>query len=119
MDRKALSRQYKETRRPIGVFRVRNTVSEKALIGASTDLPSRLNRDRFQLSIGRHSNRALQDDWNRLGPEAFVFEILDTLTPSGRPGWDPAEDLRALEELWLERLSPYGEQGDNPGPTRC
>ena len=116
MDRKALIRQYKETRRPIGVFRVRNTVNGKSLVGASTDVPSMLNRQRAQLQMSVHANRTLQNDWNVLGSEAFEFEVLDTLTPPERADWDPSEDLRVLEELWLERLSPFGDRGYNPDP---
>ena len=40
----------------------------------------------------------------RHGPDAFTFEVLDLLEPDGRPGRDPAADLRALEELWVEEL---------------
>ncbi len=113
MDRKALIRQYKETARPMGVFRVHNTFSDKSFVGRSRDLPSILNRQRFQLSSGGHPNHLLQEDWNRLGPEAFVFEVVDTLKPSEKPGSDPEDDLRELEALWLEKLSPYGDRGYN------
>ncbi len=113
MDRKELIRQYKETPRPMGVFRVHNTVADKSFVGRSPDLPSMLNRQRFQLSSGGHPNHALQQDWDRLGPEAFVFEVVDTLSAPEKPNSDPAEDLRELEALWLERLSPYGERGYN------
>ncbi len=113
MDRKALIRQYKETPRPVGVFRVHNTVSNKSFVGRSRDLPSMLNRQRFQLSSGGHPNHLLQEDWNRLGPGAFVFEVVDTLKPSENPDGEPDDDLRELEALWLEKLSPYGEQGYN------
>jgi len=112
MDRKALIRQYKETRKTAGVFRVRNLTSEKALVGSSADVPSMLNRERAQLRTGTHMNRALQSDWTTLGADAFAFEILDTLTPpADRPDWDPTEDLRLLEEMWLDKLQPFGPRG--------
>ncbi len=97
----------------MGVFRVHNTVSDKSFVGRSRDLPSMLNRQRCQLSSGGHPNHLLQEDWNRLGPEAFVFEVVDTLKPSEKPGSDPEDDLRELEALWLEKLSPYGDRGYN------
>jgi len=105
MDRKAKIRAYKETPRPMGVFRVRNVVSGRWLIGRSVDLPAALNRQRAQLRLGGHTNRALQADWNELGAEAFAFDVLDTLTRSDAPGYDPADDLRALEAMWEERLT--------------
>ncbi len=54
MDRKALIRQYKETPRPMGVYRIRNTKTSQALIGTSLDVPSMLNRHRAQLGLGAH-----------------------------------------------------------------
>jgi hypothetical protein len=119
MDRKALIREYKESRRPMGVYRVRNTVNGRSLVGASADLPAMLNRHRAQLRLGAHANRALQRDWNEFGPQAFEFHILDTLTAPDRPDYDPSDDLRILEELWLEKLSPFEGQGYNAKPKRA
>jgi len=65
MDRKAIIREYKESRRPMGVFQVRNTVTSQVFIGASTDLPAMLNRQRAQLRLGAHVNRRLQADCRR------------------------------------------------------
>ena len=113
MDRKALIRQYKESRRPMGVFRVRNTADGRSLVGTSIDLPAMLNRQRAQLRLGAHPNRALQKDWNELGAEAFEFVIVDTLAPPDAPDYDPSGDLRVLEGLWLEKLSPFDERGYN------
>jgi len=108
VDRKASIRQYKESRRPMGVWRVHNTVADRSLLGSSVDLPSMLNRQQSQLRFGGHPCRQLQEDWNRLGPAAFVFEVLDTLKPVDESGYDPAEDLRVLLDLWKERLGTSG-----------
>jgi len=116
MDRKALVRDYKNTPRPMGVYRVRNTANGKAFIGTARDLPGILNSQRAQLRMGSHMNRALQRDWNELGPGAFEFEVLDTLEPRDAPGYDPRDDLRALEALWLDRLQLYGEAGYHTPP---
>jgi GIY-YIG catalytic domain len=102
--RRELIREYKETPRPMGVFRIRNTVNGRAFVGSSTDLPSILNRHRAQLRLGAHRNRDFQADWNSLGADAFEFEILDELERRDEPGYDPTDDLRALEALWIERL---------------
>ena len=111
MDRKAQIRAYKESPRQMGVFRVRNTVNGKSLIGSSGDVPAMLNRQRFQLESGFHPDRALLAEWREFGPEAFEFETLDTLKPPDEPGYDPAADLRMLEQLWLEKLGRSGERG--------
>lgn len=115
MDRKELIRQYKETARPTGVFRVRNVRAAKSFVGTSADLPSMLNRQRFQLEHGSHRDRELQKDWNEAGPEAFTFEVLDELKPREDPAWDPSADLTVLLAMWLETLRAAGESfyGEN------
>ena len=109
IDRKACIRQYKETPRPAGMFRVRNTTTGKSLVGSTANLPGMLNRHRFQLENSSHPSRELQADWNALGPDAFEFEVLDQLKPSAEPDYDATEDLRVLKELWLEKLMASGE----------
>jgi hypothetical protein len=117
LDRKSLIRRYKETPRAAGVFRVLNTIVNKSLVGSSRDLASMLNRQRFQLEHGSHPNRDLQKDWNQLGADAFAFEILDTLSRSEKDGQAPSdEDLRALQDLWLEKLSSTGVPAYNNKP---
>lgn len=109
IDRKQLARDYKTTPRPMGIFRVRNVPMRRSLVGSSADLPSILNRHRFQLEHGSHSNKALQADWKALGPASFVFEILDRLEPRDEPGYDPREDLAVLLEIRAEELVASGE----------
>lgn len=113
MDRKALTREYKERQHPMGVFRVMNTLNGRSFIGTNRNLTAILNRHRAQLQMKGHPNHALQTDWNEHGSEAFVFEVLDTLEPPTEPGYDPTDDLRELEKLWLEKLQPFGYTAEN------
>jgi RimJ/RimL family protein N-acetyltransferase len=107
-DRKALVREYLETPRPAGVYRVLNKASGKSLLGSSPNVPGVVNRQRFQLENGSHPDKELQADWNALGPDAFTFETLDLLKPSDDPGYDSTEDLRTLKTMWLEKLAASG-----------
>jgi hypothetical protein len=107
-DRKAAAHAYREERRPAGVFRVLNTESGRAFVGSSVDLPSMLNRQRFQLEMGSHPDRQLQSEWNAQGGAAFVIEVLDTLEFPDDPAYDPAEDLRELLDMWRDRLDSDG-----------
>ncbi len=113
MNKKDLKREYLETRRPIGVFQIRNTVSGKVFVGSSINLEGIFNRSEFELKAGGHRNRSLQADWNKVGAENFVFEILEEVFPRDNPDYDYAADLEVLEDLWLEKLEPYGEKGYN------
>jgi len=110
MDRKALIRAYKEAKRPMGVFQVRNVAEGKSLIGVSRDLPAMLNRQRAQLRLGAHPSRELQDDWKRLGQDGFTVEAIDELKPSEKPATDPSDELALLETMWREKLTASGER---------
>lgn len=118
MDRKSLIREYKDARRPMGVFQVRNVQDGRVYLGTSVDLPSMLNRQRAQLRMGGHPDKALQADWKALGPEAFTFDVLDTLDPPDEPGYDPAADLRTLEDLWRARIEVGAGTVYNPARRR-
>lgn len=105
MDRKEAIRNYKNTPTPVGVFRVRNNTEGKSFIGSSVNVPAMLNRQRFQLDHGAHANKQLQADWNALGADAFTIESLDVLEPPKEGTWDPSDDLKALEEMWRDRIA--------------
>ena len=116
--RAELRRDYKEAPRQSGIFQIKNTKTGKILLGSSTNLHGPLNKHRFMLSIGRHDNVALQNDWKQFGPEAFTFEILEIIKPSDDPGFCLEDELTLLEQIWLEKLQPFGERGYNQGPIR-
>jgi hypothetical protein len=115
-DRKALVEEYRRTPRTMGVGVIRNRTNGKALLVAGRDVTSLLNRNRAQLRLNAHRNSRLQADWNAHGAEAFEFAVLDTLPEVDEPGYDPTDDLRALEELWLEKLGPFEPAGYHPAP---
>lgn len=116
--RAEIRREYKAAPRRAGVYQIKNEKSGKVLFGSSTNLHGPLNRHRFMLSIGRHLNAALQEDWNRLGPDAFTFEVLEEVKPSQDPHFDVDVELTLLEQIWLEKLGIPGELGYNAGPIR-
>ena len=116
MDKRALKREYKEAAVAAGVYRVWNKQRDRSLVGSNVNVNAILNRHRAELRMGAHRNRELQGEWNEIGEDGFVFEVLDTLPASDEPGYDVKGELRVLEELWLERLLPYGERGYNIPP---
>jgi hypothetical protein len=116
VDRKSIIREYKETPRRMGVFRITNLANGKIFIGSSSNLPAILNRFKSELKMGSCRNFGLQEEWKKFGPEAFAFEELEILEPLDDPNYDPAEDLRFLEALWIEKLKPYGDKGYNKAP---
>ena len=115
--RKQLKEEYLATSRPMGVYRIRNTRNGKSLVGSTVNLDAIYNRHRMQLKTDSHRNAALAADWKSYGEEAFQFEILETLEPLDQPDYVPHEDLKFLEQHWLEELQPWGENGYHQIPT--
>ena len=113
MDRKTIKLAYNAFRRPIGIFLVRNVVNNKIFVGSTMNLDAIFNRIRFQLYAGSHPNKALVEDWKQYGTGKFEFEILEEIVPRDDPSYDYSADLECLENLWLEKLEPYGDTGYN------
>ena len=111
--KKDLIREYKEQPKRAGVFMVKNTANGKVLLGSSLNLDGPLNSHKFMLSIGSHRNKALQQDWNEYGADKFVFEILDVVKVKDEPGFNVSDELTLLEQIWIEELHPFGENGYN------
>lgn len=111
--RKDINREYKERVIPSGIFQVKNTANGRVLLGSSLNLEGSLNRHRFMLKIGSHTNKALQNEWNEFGADQFIFEILEVVNLKDDPNFNLKDELTLLEQIWLEKLQPFGEQGYN------
>ncbi len=110
VNRREAIREYKEAVRPAGVYRVRNRLSGRSLVGASSDLPSMLNRQRAQLRFHGHGCRELQRDWDEAGEESFEFEVLDEIESRDDGSADLRDELKQLEDLWRDKLAAEGEE---------
>jgi hypothetical protein len=113
IDKKELKKQYKQNLPPMGIYKIENLANGKILMGSSKNLPGKENSYRFQLRQGSHMNKELQRDYLQFGEDAFTFSVIDYLEPKEGPDHDYTGDLAALEEMWLEKLQPYGEKGYN------
>jgi hypothetical protein len=112
-DNKRLKKAYQQAARPLGVFLIRNNLNDKVFLATGLDLPGIINRHKFDLKHGSHKNKQLQADWNQLGSENFAFEIVDELTPREGVELNYRKELESLEDLWLEKLQPFGDRGYN------
>lgn len=115
MNRKqVLKNSYKQQQFPMGVFQLKNLQNGKILIGSSLNLPAMWNRLQAELKIGSHLNRLLQQEWQQFGPENFTYEVLETFPPhNDDPAHNYTDELALLEQIWLEKLQPFGEKGYN------
>lgn len=111
--KKEIKREYKERRKPAGVFQVRNKANGKVLLGSSLNLEGPLNSHKFMLTTGSHRNEALQKEWDEYGASQFVFEILEVVKVKDDPNFNLSDELTLLEQIWLEKIQPFGERGYN------
>ena len=113
VNNKQLKKEYQQTPPAAGVFLVRNNLNDKVFVAASVNLHGLMNRHKFQLKHGSHPSKQLQADWNEFGSDNFAFEIVDELSPRAGTEVEYRAEVTFLEELWLEKLRPFGERGYN------
>lgn len=115
--KKELKQLYKETEIEGGIYCIRNTKNEKVYVESTRNFKTMSGR-RLLLNMGSHTNKALQDDWKEYGTDAFEFKILEVLKKKDTGYFNEKEELKKLEEKWLEKLQPYGERGYNRDISR-
>lgn len=111
--KKDLKREYREREKPFGIFQIKNRANGMIFLGSCLNFEGIWNSQKFQLSNGMHRNKKLQNDWNEYGADNFVFEILEIAKDKGDPGFSPNDELKLLEEIWIEKLQPFSGNGYN------
>lgn len=77
-----------------GIYKIINIVNNKFYVGSAVDLKRRKTRHFSELRTGKHNNRHLQAAWVKYGERAFVFVVVEELTPDA--------DLLSAENVWLK-----------------
>jgi group I intron endonuclease len=113
INKSEIKKKYKQTITPMGIYQLKNLINGKILIGSSKNLPARKNRFEMELSYGSLTDIELLKDLRQFGKENFSFEVLDYLEPKEDPSYNYTEDLKTLEELWIEKLQPFDDKGYN------
>jgi group I intron endonuclease len=108
---KELKEEYRQQKFKIGVFQIRNIVNSKIYVGSSLNLDAIWNRNRIELKLGGHRNKALQNEWNEFGEGNFVFEILAEINQKDGEKTDYNKEVRELEKLYIDELQPFAEKG--------
>ena len=113
-DKKELKKQYKQKQPRMGIFQIKNLVNGKIFVGRGLNVQGIINSAKFQLEHGSHPNSELQRDFKQYGIGNFSYEVVDYLdTKEDSPDYDYTRDLKALEDMWLEKLEPFEEKGYN------
>jgi len=108
INKKQIIKDYKLTKHPTGVFVVKNKIGNKVYIGTSKNLPSVLRRFDFTLKMGSFPFQELIDDYKNLGEENFEIKILDELDIKDETEQEIDNDLKTLEDMWVEKLEQEG-----------
>lgn len=59
------------------ITRVIEGKDDMSYIGSAANIRKRFNQHRSDLGNGNHTNRYLQNSWNKYGEDAFVFDVLE------------------------------------------
>jgi DNA-binding HxlR family transcriptional regulator len=110
MDKTELKKEYKLKGTPMGVYTIFNPDSGNLFIGSARNVNAIINRHKFELSTRIHKIEELQDSWNNYKDAKLKFEVIDILKPKDEPGYDYKEDLKELEDLWIEKLQEEGRK---------
>jgi hypothetical protein len=110
VNKRDISRTYKERRRLGGVYCITNSVNGRYLLGYAADVASARNRFAFAQTTGSAVDPRLRADWQELGPRAFTLDVLEEVEqgPEQRES-EFLEDLQTLEGLWREKLDASKE----------
>ncbi len=60
-----------------GVVAIRNLKTDKVYLFYSNDIKGDCIKNRFQLDLGMHSCRSLQEDYTNTGLEVFRFDVME------------------------------------------
>jgi hypothetical protein len=110
MDRREISRAYKERKLRGGVYTITNTQTGRYLLGHAADLASMRNHFQFAVTTGSAVHPKLRQDWAQMGGKAFALHVLEELEQG--PEQSQAEfmaDLKALEQLLRANLDASKE----------
>lgn len=108
IDKKQITKDYKQQKQPAGVYAVHNKADNKMYIGTSKNLPAVIRRFEFTLQMESFPYQDLIDDYKKLGKENFEVKILDGLELKNESEKEIDTELKELEDLWIERLKSEG-----------
>ena len=103
MDRKRkleLLEAWKNRCPEMGVISFQCSATDEIFLTTATDIPTKFNRIRFQLSAGNCPNKRLQELWEQYGEDAFELQVIKRLEYDD-PTENHQEELETLCELCL------------------
>jgi len=81
-----------------GVYMIHNTLNDKKYIGSSVDIYRRFGEHVYLLESNCHHSSHLQHSWDKYGPNAFEFKIVELVN---------ASELLQREQYYLDNFQTY------------
>jgi len=74
--------EYKNQSNKNGIYRIKNIVNGRIYYGSCTSFKRRYLSHSNLLETNKHGNKFLQNDYNKCGADAFVFEVVEVVEGS-------------------------------------
>lgn len=98
--KKELLKEWKNCRPEMGVISISCKPTGDLFLGISKDTRAEFNSNRFKLSVKLHSNKQLQELWDRYGENEFEYSVLEVLKYENLED-DQTENLLELLECCM------------------
>lgn len=87
-----------------GIYKITNILTGKYYVGSSSDIYHRWYIHRCKLNNNHHANPHLQAAWNKYGPLAFRFEVVEMM---------PGGELESAEQKYLDECRHHPDLSYN------
>lgn len=108
--RKELLEQYRQRTPRAGVFAVLSPDGTRYYLHFAVDVEALMRRERFQLELGSHPHKALQQAWNETNGAGFDLRVQMEPEEKERTRDELLDELRLLTQLAEQELREQGKQ---------
>jgi len=83
-----------DSQQKMGIYKIVNILNHRIYVGSAINLQRRYAAHISCLKRNKHGNSYLQNDWNKCGPEAFEFHLLEAV--------EKKQDLLLRETVYID-----------------
>lgn len=98
------------------VYMIECKKNGKKYIGSciSDNQSTRINRHKYQLTIGKHANQYMQNSWNSHGHDSFEFKVVEIIEfDHAKSKRENEVVIRKLEDEWISKENTLAPNGFN------
>jgi len=103
--------QYKNSANKNGIYFIRNIINGRLYVGSTVRFKKRSHDHIASLKTNRHSNKYLQNDFNKCGEEAFIFEVIEVV--------EEKSQLLIREQYYIDQFYDSQDQCYNFRKLAC